>query len=97
MADNGVLQGKGIPPHRPLEEDLKLTDQAMSYDGSANKRSRVTVPAHPAVSGKDAPTATEEGSDAAWPVRANGAPDFEQMSSAQRRHYDAHRLKRIYG
>jgi hypothetical protein len=32
-AYHGVLQGKGIKPHRPLDEDLKLTDQAMSYDG----------------------------------------------------------------
>src|SRR4030095_5569768 len=35
---HGVLQGKGIKPHRPLQEDLKLTDQAMSYDGSATRR-----------------------------------------------------------
>src|SRR5438093_7908972 len=32
-AYHGVLQGKGIPPHRSLDEDLKLTDQSMSYNG----------------------------------------------------------------
>ena len=38
-AYHGVLQAKGIKPVRALEDDLKLTDQAMSYDGSATKRS----------------------------------------------------------
>src|SRR3989475_8021121 len=42
-AYHGVLQGKGIQPHRSLEDDLKLTDQAMSYDGSAARRSTVEV------------------------------------------------------
>src|SRR5882757_871321 len=40
-AYHGVLQGKGIQPHRPLEKDMELTDQAMSYDGGATKRSTV--------------------------------------------------------
>ena len=31
-AYHGVLQEKAIKPHRPLENDLKLTDQAMSYN-----------------------------------------------------------------
>src|SRR5438034_3595634 len=41
-AYQGVLQGKRIQPHRSLEDDLKLTDQAMSYEGSS-ARSRSTV------------------------------------------------------
>jgi hypothetical protein len=32
-AYHGVLQAKGITPKRPLEQDLQLTDQAMSYGG----------------------------------------------------------------
>src|SRR5436190_2837714 len=32
-AYHGVLQGKGIKPKRALQEDLQLTDQAMSYGG----------------------------------------------------------------
>jgi hypothetical protein len=40
-AYHGVLQGKGIKPHRPLDDDLKLTDQSMSYDGSATRRATV--------------------------------------------------------
>ena len=46
-AYHGVLQGKGIKPHRALEKDLELTDQAMSYDGSATKRATVEVRNNP--------------------------------------------------
>src|ERR1041385_8737823 len=42
-AYHGALQGKGIKPNRPLEQDLQLTDQAMSYDSSSARRSSVTV------------------------------------------------------
>src|SRR2546422_10342259 len=42
-AYHGVLQGKGIQPHRSLEDDLKLTDQSMSYEGGTHQRSAVTV------------------------------------------------------
>src|SRR5207247_8524437 len=31
-AYHGILQAKGIRPHRPLDQDLQLTDQAMAYD-----------------------------------------------------------------
>src|SRR3954451_1088053 len=40
-AYHAVLSRLGIRAHRPLEDDLKLTDQAMSYGGSTPK---VTVP-----------------------------------------------------
>src|SRR4026207_792698 len=46
-AYHGVLQGKGIKPKVPLEKDLELTDQAMSYDGAGARRSTVTVPVMP--------------------------------------------------
>src|SRR5689334_12967121 len=42
-AYHGVLQGKGIKPHRSLEEDLKLTEQSMSYEGNSTRRTTVTV------------------------------------------------------
>src|SRR5262245_60598963 len=50
-AYHGVLQGKGIKPHRPLEEDLKLTDQAMSYDGSATRRVTAEIRNNPLANG----------------------------------------------
>ena len=98
-AYHGVLQGKGIKPHRPLEDDLKLTDQAMSYDGSAAKRSTVTVQnnptaaARPGIGNRKSETGNEDG----WPKCSNGKPDFDKMTPAQRSAYDAARLRRIYG
>ena len=62
-AYHAILQSKGIKPVRPLDDDLKLTDQSMSYDGSAARRanvevrdnsvasSRVPMPAAPAAAG----------------------------------------------
>src|ERR1700757_3903712 len=34
-AYHGILQAKNIQPKRSLEKDLELTDQSMTYDGSA--------------------------------------------------------------
>jgi hypothetical protein len=48
-AYHGVLQGKGIKPHRSLEQDLLLTDQAMSYDSTATRRSTITTQRAPVV------------------------------------------------
>ena len=97
-AYHGVLQGKGITPHRPLEDDLKLTDQAMSYDGSANKRSTVSARDNSDSNerrGNEAEPPVVDMSN--WPKLENGKPDFTRMTSAQRRAYDSARLKRIYG
>jgi hypothetical protein len=83
-AYHGVLQAKGIKPHRTLEHDLKVTDQSMSYDSSATRRASVEI--------RDNPLAHSE---AAWPKLANGLPDFANMSSAQRLAYDRARLQGI--
>src|SRR5262245_57388699 len=42
-AYHAVLQAKGIKPKLPLEKDLELTDQTMSYDGSAARRATANV------------------------------------------------------
>src|SRR5882757_155541 len=47
-AYHAILQSRNIKPHRPLEKDMELTDQAMSYDGGATKRSTVEVRTHSA-------------------------------------------------
>jgi hypothetical protein len=96
-AYHSVLQGKGIKPHRPLEQDLQLTDQAMSYDAASKQRSTVTVTAnplaHPAGQAPAAAPQTQTVSSAGgWPKRADGSPDFGQMTSAQRLAYDQARL-----
>jgi hypothetical protein len=89
-AYHGVLQGKGIKPHRSLEDDLKLTDQAMSYDGSASRRATVEVRDNPLTAA--GPAAATGG----WPTLANGAADFERMTAAQRRAYHHSRLSRKF-
>jgi hypothetical protein len=90
-AYHGVLQVKGIQPHRSLEEDLKTTDQAMSYDGSATRRATVEIRNNPLARTKLEATGKATGSRD-WPKRDNGTPDFERMTSAQRYAYDSERL-----
>ncbi|MFA6546305.1 MAG: hypothetical protein WCS99_17940, partial [Limisphaerales bacterium] len=102
-AYHGVLQGRGIKPQRPLEKDLELTDQAMSYDGSATKRSTVEVRNNPLAKpspqgASEKPAAPEAAAKtSAWPKLANGSPDFDKMSAEQRVAYHDSRLKRTFG
>lgn len=99
-AYHGILQGKGITANRPLEKDLELTDQAMSYDSSGTRQSSVVVTNNPlansaARSRSSSVTAANPNGD--WPKRADGSPDFAQMTSAQRLAYDGARLSRLFG
>jgi len=99
-AYHGILQGKGIKPHRSLADDLKLTDQAMSYDGSAARRATVTVREQPLSAVR--PTAhtarvNNQSPIADWPKREDGSPDFASMNPEHRRAYDAWRLTRKFG
>ncbi|HTI99556.1 MAG TPA: hypothetical protein VL527_11795 [Dongiaceae bacterium] len=90
-AYHGVLQAKRITPHRTLEADLQLTDQAMSYDGSATRRATVEVRNNPLAPAR--PEAGEKETTASgWPKRANGLPDFDRMTSEQRLAYARSRL-----
>ena len=88
-AYHGVLQARNIKPHRPLEADLQVTDQAMSYDGTAARRAKVEIRNNPLAKEK-APASASETS--AWPRLADGSPDFDRMNSAQRLAYDRARL-----
>ena len=96
-AYHGVLQGKGIAPHRSIEADLQITDQSMSYAGSAARRATVEIRNNPLakVSASGSGNGSAKGED--WPRLSNGSPDFDRMSSGQRQAYDAARLKRIFG
>ena len=104
-AYHGVLEGKGIKPHRALEDELKLTDQSMSYDSSAARRATEEVRNNPLADRK--PAEPREKSDRAltsaatanadWAKLSDGAPDFSRMTSAQRRTYDLWRLTRKFG
>ncbi len=106
-AYHGVLEAAKIKPKLPLEQDLQLTDQSMRYDERAARRSMVSVPANPLAAAKSAhspekgarltsPPAAAAGEAAGWPRRADGAPDFEKMTSVQRRAFDQARLQRRF-
>lgn len=86
-AYHGVLQGKGIKPHRALPEDSVLTAQTMSYAGRATRRPLVA-------SGGPQPSVAGPGQ---WPKLANGSPDFAQMTTNQRLAYDQWRLGCRFG
>src|SRR5438034_7946482 len=79
-AYHGVLQAKGIKPKLPLEKDLELTDQAMSYDSAVSSRSTPPIRNNPLHA---APSATRHSTpdtrNSSWPVLSNGPPDFENM------------------
>jgi len=106
-AYHAVLHARGIKPHRTLEDDLKLTDQSMSYEGT-HQRSTVIVDNNPLATierrtdriegnrGRGVPGA-ESGDAADWPKRADGSPDFGKMTSSQRLAYDRWRLTRRFG
>jgi hypothetical protein len=111
-AYHAILQAKNIKPRLPLEKDLELTDQAMSYDGAKVKKSVVPVRDNPLATSRVVRDQTDkatskatrtgvaqtEGSEKTeWPLLANGAPDFEKMDMLQRRAYDQHRLLRKFG
>jgi hypothetical protein len=110
-AYHGVLQGKNIKSKLALEKDLELTDQAMSYDGGATRRSTVVVPSNPTAD-RTASRKTETGTASAgngsrssvngekisaWPTLQGGVPNFEKMDAEQRRAYDRDRLGRKFG
>jgi len=81
-AYHGVLQGKQIQPKLPLEKDLELTGQAMSYSGDHNRRAPVAAPG---------PQSVRQSAGL-----RNGLPDFEKMDAEQRRVYHQTRLARRF-
>jgi hypothetical protein len=108
-AYHGVLQSRGIKPHRALEDDMVITNQAMSYDSGSRSRSAVVVPegkpvssalkAKPAAStgsGGNAPAgaARKQKNPATWPVKDDGTPDFARMTSGDRLAFYTARLNR---
>ncbi len=100
-AYHAILEARKIKPKMPLDKDLELTDQAMSYDSTAKRggiiapgssTSRTTPPLHPGNStGSTSPAA-----NGTWPKQADGSPDFAHMDSAQRQAYDQWRLARMF-
>jgi hypothetical protein len=101
-AYHAVLQSQGIKPKLSLENDLQLTDQSMSYDGSAARRATVSVQNNPlaissARAGETDAVAASNSAGMDWPKRPDGSPDFDRMKSVHRRAFDAARLNRRFG
>jgi hypothetical protein len=87
-AYHAVLEKLGIAPHRPLEEDLTLQTQVMSYSGSGKT---ISLP-------PDAPSAK---SRTLKPAKsASGAlagAQITNMTSEERLAYHRERLNRMFG
>lgn len=97
-AYHGVLQARKIKPKLPLEKDLELTDQAMSYDSSGAARSSVMIRNNPLAAATAKPASSApSASVTTWPTLSNGRPDFDRMNPDQRRAYDQQRLARKFG
>jgi hypothetical protein len=97
-AYHAVLRKLNIEPKLPLEQDLQLTDQSMSYAGQAARPALISPPPRrPSVS-RPPPAATSPATTSTeWPTKPDGTPDFDRMTSIQRRAYDKSRLSRRYG
>ena len=95
-AYHGVLQGLGIRPNRPLEQDMRQTDQTLSY---VRPRATVSIPrtVHVAQRKPAAAAKPQTTGNGAYPIRPNGLPDFARMTPEQRLAYHKARLDRIIG
>jgi hypothetical protein len=102
-AYHGELERLKLKPHRPLKDDLQITDQAMSYAGSTKPTTAATA-ARPRVTmstGGAAGVARTARPTTAPPVVAtavvpkpsNGNADFSKMSSAEKVAYARRRIK----
>lgn len=89
-AYHSVLEKKNIRPHRPLDEDLTITNQAMSYDSTNVSKSKITVLKEPGY--KKQAMIGDNDSNHNWPKKTNGLPDFGKMTKDQRLAYYTNRL-----
>ena len=87
-AYHSVLQKLGVKPHRPLDQDLTLQTNVMSYGGSGTTISLPVVPKHAEVVSTVAATPVAESS---------GTPNFAKMTPEERLSYHRERLRRTLG
>ncbi|MDB5353197.1 MAG: hypothetical protein JWN86_4444 [Planctomycetota bacterium] len=99
-AYHAVLGKLGIRAHRPLEDDLRLQSQAMSYGGTS---SSVVVPpkaepaplacaCHAPKEAQPVITIEKPHSKNGFPTKPDGHPDFARMDVTQRLAYHRKRL-----
>ena len=92
-AYHAILEKSGIKPRLPLEKDLELTDPTLKADfikASARPKNVLNVTRN-----KNKEHVKNDGADQSqpWPVKPDGSPDFEKMTSAQRAVYYTSRIK----
>lgn len=94
-AYHGVLQQLGIKAYRALEEDMKLTNVAVSYGGTASGGVpvSVSVPAQVAKGNGKAPS----GLAGDWPRNGDGTPDFAKFTQDHRLAFDRSRREKVFG
>lgn len=94
-AYHGVLQGLGIRPQRPLEDDMQLTAGVFSYGGT---RASVTVPS--GAPDKPSPSGAEDSGTTSCSCGGSSPtdkePDFERMTPAEKIEWNQRRLDRIF-
>lgn len=96
-AYHGVLQKLGIRPHLPLEDDLTLQTNVMSYGGTTVS----APPGIPPTASNDAPRAPTalklHGAPVAAAPPTNGKPDFSKMSREEKLAWNQAQRNRIFG
>ena len=97
-AYHGVLQGLGIKPHRPLQQDMMLTTSVTSYGGSGVTTSLPSAsPTGRSTTRKPKKTETPTAPAQSTPSKADGQPDFTKMTPAERLAYHQQRLDKMFG
>ena len=91
---------------------MVLTDQTMSYDGSAAARATAHIRDNPLHASPTLATSRdgnqssaperaqiipEHNGDGPWPTFVDGKPDFDKMDGVQRRAYHIARLNQKFG
>ena len=90
-AYHSVLAKLGVPPHRPLEQDLTFQTNVMSYGGSGTT---ISIPAPtPSPTEKPAESKTNSTPKPSSPEK----PDFAKMTPDERLAYHRERLRRTFG
>ncbi len=90
-AYHSVLAKLGLPPHRPLDQDLTLQTNVMSYGGSGTT---ISIPAAtPSPTEKPAASKTGTTRNSSPPEK----PDFAKMTPDERLAYHRERLRRMLG
>jgi hypothetical protein len=98
-AYHDVLRKLGIRPHRTLEQDLELTNPAVSYAASSGRSVKISMPSpvHSSVSSHPAIPPPAQLSLEEFPQTMDGRPDFAKFTQDQRLRFNEAERDRIFG